>query len=173
MTLSTQELFDKVISHVRNQGGHGSCYGYITVLDNCKCIKGSLMKNKIYRTYKEHMLNADIDNFVGVHLYVIEESINRQLTRDEKIILHHLERAYEGNVSQIAYDVFTDADFTDSERLQEIDYKIKLCSLTPEDRLFPPLFEKVAKRLAEIFDLKYRTTDQIEEEKETEHLLVA
>lgn len=79
--ITTQNLFDGILTHIRVQGGHGIGMGYdSTAIDGCKCVKGVWHGLRVLGTY---------------WVPGVEDTIGRSLTPKEIVMFDVLEASYE------------------------------------------------------------------------------
>jgi hypothetical protein len=138
--ITTQQLFDGILTHIRVQGGHGTSTGYNTERsDGCRCVKGIWMSEEALSSLK------------GTHEWwlspkkvysAIEGNIKRELTQAEVIMFDILEKAYERPSNSIwgHYD----------SSLPKAEY-----------RYMPEAFESTAKLVAKKLKLRYTEPNQL------------
>lgn len=154
--ITTQQLFDVILTHIRIQRGHGCCVGYDTSsVDGCKCIKGIWISQET----KEKVALGQLDWRDG--LKQIEFTINRKLTDNERLMFNVLEAVYENSAYLFLHGLYHVGIPIDIERYKPDlhDYFKDIRSAERRGdtsfRTMSPLFEPVAKELAKQLGLKY------------------
>jgi len=95
--MNTQEMFDKVVNHMKSQGNnwgnHGRRgWGYVDPGNPCnRCAKGILMNVQL----TEHGYKPKDDIKYSYGVYAIEAALNQKLTTDQIMMLNELENCFE------------------------------------------------------------------------------
>ena len=153
--ITTQDLFDGILTHVRVQGGPGECKSYNSEdRDGYRCVKGIWMADSI-----GNVSESESFNFIEK---CIEYRIGRSLTSNERDIFDILEAAYETYMDfLLATGYLTRRDRKLIKQANKISEVRKRVRYTPDARFMPPLFEPVAERVAKKFNLKYAPPNEL------------
>jgi len=150
--ITTQNLFDVILTHIRVQGGHGPERGYDTTKEDCcMCVKG------IWGAHTGGP--SEWVREIGL-------SITRELTRKEISMFDQLEDAYETHfLSPNQYLTnMQDSFYKQFENLKQIlthQFWLNEDITRHQVRYEVPYFEETAQKLAQDLGLKYVTPPKL------------